>query len=98
VSFRRDGDDTLIRCRVQPGARHSAFVGSRNNELVVKLSAPAVDGKANAALRSFLARAFAVPPSRVVIERGEFGRHKTVRVVGVATVPAELTRLATTNE
>ena len=97
MSFRRDGDDTLVRCKVQPGARHSTFVGSRNDELVVKLNAPAVDGKANAALRSFVAKAFAVPASRVVIERGEFSRHKTLRVVGTITVPAALAGLDATN-
>jgi uncharacterized protein (TIGR00251 family) len=89
----RDGGDLLLRCKVQPGARHSAFVGTRNLELVVRLNAPAIDGKANAALRQCIASAFAVPAGRVVIERGEFSRHKTLRVIGVTDVPALLTGL-----
>jgi len=98
VTIRRDGEDLLLRCKVQPGARLNAFVGARAGELVVKLTAPPVDGKANEALRRFVAEAFAVPPGRILIERGRFGRHKTLRIVGVADVPRVLAELDVTRD
>jgi uncharacterized protein YggU (UPF0235/DUF167 family) len=47
------------------------------------VTAPPVDGKANAALCAFVARAAGVPPSRVTIVRGQTARDKVVRVDGV---------------
>jgi uncharacterized protein len=93
VTVRRDGEDLLLRCRVQPAARPDAFVGVRNGELLVRLGAPAVDGRANDALRRFVARSFAVPPSRVLIERGQSSRHKILRIVGVSGLPAAISQL-----
>ena len=93
MTIRRDGEDLLLRCRIQPGARLNAFVGTRAGELVVKIVSPPVDGKANEALRRFIAAAFAVPPSRILIERGRSGCHKTLRVVGVSKVPRMLAEL-----
>ena len=52
----------------------------RDGALVVKLTAPPVEGKANAALSRFLGRLLGVPPSSVAIVRGESGRDKLVRV------------------
>jgi hypothetical protein len=46
----------------------------------IRLAAPAVDGRANAALRAFLAAAFGVPLRSVTLVRGEAGRAKTVRI------------------
>jgi uncharacterized protein len=58
--------------------------------LVVRLTAPPVDGEANAALVRFLGRTLRVPPSSVSILRGSAGREKLVRVEGLAA--AELLR------
>ena len=48
----------------------------------VALTAPPVEGAANAALVALLARTFGVGRAAVSIVRGERGRRKTVRVVG----------------
>jgi uncharacterized protein (TIGR00251 family) len=94
TTIRRDGADLLLYCKVQPGARLNAFVGARSGELIIKLNAPPVDGKANDALRRFVAQVFDVGSNRIVIERGQFGRHKTLRVVGVSDVPQVLAEIA----
>ncbi len=57
---------------------------------MVRLTAPPVDGEANAALVRFLGRTLRVPPSSVSILRGAAGRDKLVRVDGLAA--AELLR------
>jgi uncharacterized protein (TIGR00251 family) len=77
---RRDGDDLVIELRIQPRAQCSEFAGLHGERVRVRLQAPPVDGRANAALVAFLAEAFAVPRSRVVIEQGLASRDKRVRI------------------
>lgn len=64
-----------------PNARTSEIVGWEDDPragrvLRVKIAAPAVDGKANAALRDFLAERFGLPKSKVCLERGDTSRIK----------------------
>jgi uncharacterized protein YggU (UPF0235/DUF167 family) len=56
----------------------------------VRLTAPPVEGEANAALLRFLGRALDVAPSAISILRGETGREKLVRIDGVGA--AEVVR------
>jgi uncharacterized protein (TIGR00251 family) len=74
---------TDISIRLQPRARRNEVVGERAGAVVIRLTAPPVDGKANAALCTFVARAAGVPPSRVSVVRGQTSRDKVVRVDGV---------------
>jgi uncharacterized protein (TIGR00251 family) len=77
---------TDLSVRLQPRARRDEVVGERAGAIVVRVTAPPVDGKANAALCAFVARAAGVPPSRVTIVRGQTSRDKVVRVDGVDEV------------
>ncbi len=79
---RRDGSDLLLDLRIQPRASRTEFAGRFGERLRVRLQAPPVDGRANAALVEFLAEVFDVPRSAVSIERGLAGRDKTVRIRG----------------
>ena len=72
-----------VRVRVQPRAKRSEIAGVRAGSLVVRVAAPPVDGKANAALCAFLAERAGVPRSRVSVLRGETARDKVVRLEGV---------------
>lgn len=67
-------------------------MGERAGVVVVRVTAPPVDGKANAALCAFLAERVGVPRSRVRVIRGMTSRDKLVRVEGVdaATLRAAL--------
>ena len=78
------GGPALLRVRVQPRAKRDEVVGERAGAVVVRLVAPPVDGKANAALCAFLAKAAGVRRSQVTIVRGAMARDKVVRVEGVA--------------
>jgi len=90
---RRDGDDLLMDVRVQPRASRSEFAGRHGERLRVRLNAPPVDGRANAALVEFIAAAFGLPRARVVIEHGRAGRDKRLRLRGVPPLPPELEAL-----
>lgn len=58
---------------------------------MVRLTAPPVDGEANAALTRFLGRSLGVAPSSIAIARGASGREKVVRIDGVTA--ADVLRL-----
>lgn len=75
-----DGDDLVLHCYLQPGASRNEFAGEHDGALRIRIAAPPVDGKANQALIQFLAKAFAVPKSRVQIELGQSSRRKRIRI------------------
>jgi uncharacterized protein (TIGR00251 family) len=72
-----------ISLRAQPGARRDEIVGVRDGVLVARVSAPALEGRANQALCRLIARRLGVRHSQVSIARGERSRHKLVRVEGI---------------
>jgi uncharacterized protein YggU (UPF0235/DUF167 family) len=56
--------------------------GEREGALLVRVTAPPVDGAANEALMKVLGRAVGLPPSAVRITKGLTGRDKSVLLVG----------------
>jgi uncharacterized protein (TIGR00251 family) len=70
--------------RVQPRAGRDELAGVRDGRLLVRVSAPPVDGKANAAVCAAIAKAAGVPKGSVVVLRGASSRDKVVRIEGVA--------------
>ncbi|HEY3021606.1 MAG TPA: DUF167 domain-containing protein [Solirubrobacteraceae bacterium] len=74
---------TDVRVRVLPRARRSELAGMRAGALVVRVAAPPVEGKANAAVCALLAERAGVPRSRVSVVRGAAARDKVVRVEGI---------------
>jgi uncharacterized protein (TIGR00251 family) len=75
--------------RVLPRAGREGLGGTRDGALVVRVSAPPVEGQANAAVARLLARLIGVPAGAVEIVRGATGRDKVLRVSGV---PADVVR------
>ena len=61
------------------------MVGEREGAVVIRVTAPPVDGKANDALCRLIAKRAGVAPSRVRVIRGQTSREKTVAVEGVET-------------
>jgi uncharacterized protein len=78
------GDAGEITVRVQPRARRTEIVGEREGVLLVRVSAPPVEGRANEALRKLVARSLGIAGGRVSIARGAGGREKSVRVEGLS--------------
>jgi hypothetical protein len=89
----RDAEDgsLTLQIQAQPGARSTAVVGvcgdGSHARLKIALATPAVDGKANAELRAFLADAFGVARRKVTLLRGETGRKKLARIESPARRP-----------
>jgi uncharacterized protein (TIGR00251 family) len=76
--------DGEVRVRVQPRARSTEIVGERDGVLLVRVSAPPAEGKANEALCKLIARSLGIARGRVVIVRGAGTREKSVRVEGLS--------------
>jgi len=83
--------DLVIEIRVRPNASRNKVGGSAGDppRLVVAVQAPAVDGKANAAVIKELAAAFGLRARDFTIVHGELSRDKRLIVHGDASVIAE---------
>jgi len=69
---------------IQPKSSRNEIVGMHGGFLKIKLTAPPVDGKANAALIAFLAKKLGISKSSITIIRGETSRRKTLSIDGIA--------------
>ena len=72
----------ILDVHIQPGAKRSEFAGEHGGRLRLRLAAPPVEGRANAALIAFLAEYFGVPRRNVRIAAGHKSRRKRVVVEG----------------
>jgi uncharacterized protein len=72
-----------IRVRLQPRARADEIVGERGGALLVRVTAPPVDGRANDALCRLLARRVGVGRTHVTVLRGQATRSKLVQIEGM---------------
>jgi len=66
-----------------PNAPRNEVVGWLGDALKVKVHAPPVEGKANAALCEFLADTLDLPRRAVTVARGDTSRHKLIHVQGL---------------
>ncbi len=78
-----DGCVTLT-LHIQPGARKTELAGLHGDALKIRLAAPPVDGKANAALIDFIADRLEIARSAVRLKSGQSSRRKVLEVSGVA--------------
>ena len=75
-------EGVIIRIHAQPNAKRNEIAGVHGEELKIRLHAPPVDGKANAALIAFLCEVLDVSKSEIEIVRGETSRSKQVLIRG----------------
>lgn len=81
--FRKTSDGMVLNIRVVPRASKTEVQGVFGDMLKIRLQAPPVDGKANAALVEFLADTLGIAKSSVVLLSGETGRAKRVLIRGL---------------
>ena len=86
---RWDADDLILTLRVQPRASRDTLQPDAAR-LRVRITAPPVDGAANAYLQRYLADCFGVAASRVALVRGESSREKVVRIASPRSLPPSL--------
>lgn len=84
------GRDLVLQVVIQPRASRDEIAGEQGDRLKIRITAPPVDGQANQHLIRFLAKTFKVAKSRVLIENGESGRLKRVRIQDPQQLPALL--------
>jgi uncharacterized protein len=72
-----------LRVRVQPRASRNEVIAWRDGVLHVRLTAPPVEGAANAACRDFLADWLGVKRSQIGLIAGQKSREKRFRVAGL---------------
>ena len=83
----RVGDEKItLTLHIQPGAKKTEVAGLYGDALKIRLAAPPVDGKANAALVEFVAARLAVAKSAVSLKSGQTSRRK---VLEVTAAPAD---------
>ncbi|MDO8690158.1 MAG: DUF167 domain-containing protein [Dehalococcoidia bacterium] len=73
----------VIHVRVQPRSSRNGVVRREGDVWWIRLTAPPVEGKANAALLEYLGEVLGVAKSRLSIEKGHTGRQKSVAVEGL---------------
>lgn len=82
VAIDRRPDGIALWIHVTPRARTDAVGPAHGDALRVRISAPPVEGRANAACRDALAEALGVPRSCVELAADARGRRKRVVVRG----------------
>jgi uncharacterized protein (TIGR00251 family) len=89
---RTDPTGVTLDVLVQPRASRARFGPVHGDRIKVAVTAPPVDGEANAAVIELVARALGVPRAAVEVIAGTSSRRKTLRVRGgtVAAVEAAL--------
>jgi uncharacterized protein (TIGR00251 family) len=83
VWLKRGRDSLTLTLHIQPGAKKTEVAGEHGDALKIRLAAPPVDGKANAALLAFVAEELGVAKSAVTLKSGQTSRRKVVEVEGV---------------
>ena len=91
--YRWQGETLILSVRVQPKASSDEIVGPcadalGGESLKVRITAPPVDGKANAHLVKFLAHQFGVSQRQVQIVAGDSNRQKRVAISSPAKLPS----------
>ncbi|WP_010259818.1 DUF167 domain-containing protein [Treponema primitia] len=72
------GASILLDIKAVPGSSKSQIAGLSENRLRIKIAAAPEDGKANAELRSFLAKTLDCPKKDITLTAGEKSRLKTL--------------------
>ncbi|MBY4676417.1 DUF167 family protein [Marinobacterium arenosum] len=85
--YQWQGDDLLLSLHLQPKASKDEICGLHGDSVKIRISAPPIEGRANAHLIKFLAKQFGVAKSAVTIVGGELGRQKRVKIEQPSRLP-----------
>jgi uncharacterized protein (TIGR00251 family) len=84
-----------LRFHIVPNAKQNKVMCEHGAAIKIKLRAPALEGKANAALRSFLAEELKISERKIVLELGQKSREKLIRIEGLSEEDVRRRLLAT---
>ncbi len=80
--------------RLQPRASSSRITGEKDDVIQVRVTAPPVDGEANAALEKLVAKKLGIAKSKVEVVKGETSREKLLEIDGLGEADARRMLLA----
>ena len=80
LAVRRDGERLSFTIRVTPRASANTVAGERDGVLLVRVTAPPVEGKANDAMVALLAKLLGTPRGAIQVVSGAGARTKRVSV------------------
>lgn len=69
-----------LHLQIKAGSKKNELLTSANGTTLVKIKAPATEGKANKELIAFLSETFKIPKSKIEITKGEKSPFKTVEI------------------
>jgi uncharacterized protein (TIGR00251 family) len=78
-------EGAVLKVSVLPKSSREELAGIHDRALRLRLTAPPVEGAANAACIAFLSRLLRIPKSRLLIIRGHHSRQKWIRIQGVTS-------------
>ena len=84
IPIRNTASGATFTVKIHPRARKNAVTGKIGDALKISLTAPPVEGRANQALREFLAELLNVPRSSIKIVAGQNSRSKVISVSGLS--------------
>ena len=89
IPIRDTASGAIFQIKVQPRAKKNAITGEMGDALKVALTAPPLEGRANAACIAFFAELLNVSRSSITIAAGETSRNKLIRVSGLSAAQVE---------
>jgi uncharacterized protein len=81
-------DGIILRVKVTPNSSRNALISEHTDRLAVKLTAPAIEGKANKGLLKLIGKKLRVSPSSITIIRGHSSREKDLLIPGIDVASA----------
>lgn len=85
--YQWQGEDLILSVRLQPRASRDEIVGPHGDALKIRITAPPVEGQANAHLLKYLAAAFGVDRADVTLLSGAAARSKRLRIHAPRQLP-----------
>lgn len=73
--------EKIYTIKVIPNSKLDKIVELRDDFMKIKLTAPAIDNKANTALIKFLCRHFHLPKNKIILLQGEKARTKIIKII-----------------
>lgn len=86
------GNDLLLELWIQPRAKSNEIDDLYGHRLKIRIAAPAVDGKANRHLVTYLSQIFKVRKSMIKIVSGENSRNKRLKIIDPQNLPKIITK------
>ena len=91
MEFLTEGKDgsPLLTVYVQPKSSQNKIAGIHGEAIKLMITAPPVDGKANKAVTTFIAKFFHLPKSNVTLHSGQQSRTKRLQLAGLSLEEAK---------